>query len=40
MDLKISVGEKAQPVLTGYTIVTEEPTLPAIVPVRLNGQVF
>ena len=28
------------PVLTGYTPVTEEPTLPAVVPVRLNGEVL
>ena len=28
------------PVLTGYTSVTEEPTLRAIIPVKLNGQVF
>ena len=28
------------PVLTGYTPITEEPTLPAIIPVKLNGDVF
>lgn len=28
------------PVLTGYTSVTEEPTLPAIIPVQPNGEVF
>ena len=33
-------GRNDGPELTGYTPVMEEPTLPAIIPVRLNGEVF
>ncbi|XP_028415672.1 uncharacterized protein LOC114539136 [Dendronephthya gigantea] len=33
-------GGESDPILTGYTPVVEEPTLPAIIPVRLKEEVF